>query len=62
MERPETLLSGEVKLRVLRSTRSYDVEDTDEYYCEYDSTWEDPPNKETSGQKSQHVRTQAPGP
>ncbi|XP_036806504.1 opioid growth factor receptor-like protein 1 isoform X4 [Oncorhynchus mykiss] len=54
VERPETLLSGEVKLRVLRSTRSYDVEDTDEYYCEYDSTWEDPPNKETSGQKSQH--------
>ncbi|XP_029539534.2 uncharacterized protein LOC115143353 [Oncorhynchus nerka] len=52
---PETLLSGEVKLRVVRSAR-YDVEDTDEYYCEYDSTWEDPPNKETSRQKSQHER------
>ncbi|XP_064822675.1 opioid growth factor receptor-like protein 1 isoform X2 [Oncorhynchus masou masou] len=54
VERPETLLSGEVKLRVVRSARSYDVEDTDEYYCEYDSTWEDPPNRETSRQKSQH--------
>uniref|UniRef100_A0AAZ3RCS9 Opioid growth factor receptor (OGFr) conserved domain-containing protein n=1 Tax=Oncorhynchus tshawytscha TaxID=74940 RepID=A0AAZ3RCS9_ONCTS len=54
VERPETLLSGEVKLRVVRSARSYDVEDTDEYFCEYDSTWENPPNKETSRQKSQH--------
>ncbi|XP_031657367.1 opioid growth factor receptor isoform X2 [Oncorhynchus kisutch] len=54
VESPETLLSGAVKLRVVKSARSYDVEDTDEYYCEYDSTWEDPPNKETSRQKSQH--------
>ncbi|XP_071227451.1 opioid growth factor receptor-like isoform X2 [Salvelinus alpinus] len=51
---PESLPSGAVELRVHRSARSYDVEDTDEYYCEYDSTWEDPPNKETSRQKSQH--------
>ncbi|XP_055773248.1 opioid growth factor receptor-like isoform X2 [Salvelinus fontinalis] len=51
---PESFPSGAVELRVLRSARSYDVEDTDEYYCEYDSTWEDPPNKETSRQKSQH--------
>ncbi|XP_013988814.2 opioid growth factor receptor [Salmo salar] len=54
VESPETILSGEVELRVLRSARSYDVEDTDEYYCEYDSTWEDAPNKGTSRQKSQH--------
>ncbi|XP_045078885.1 opioid growth factor receptor-like protein 1 isoform X2 [Coregonus clupeaformis] len=41
---PESLPSGKVKRP-----------ESDEYYCEYDSTWEDPPSKETSRQRPQHV-------
>ncbi|XP_038871708.1 opioid growth factor receptor-like protein 1 isoform X1 [Salvelinus namaycush] len=48
---PESIPSGEVEVPVLRS---FDIEDTDEYSCMYDSTWEDHPNEETSERRTKH--------
>ncbi|CAB1314779.1 unnamed protein product [Coregonus sp. 'balchen'] len=53
VESPESILSVKVEVPVLRS---FDVEDTDEYYCMYDSTWEDHPNEETSERRTQHSK------
>ncbi|XP_029550372.1 opioid growth factor receptor-like protein 1 isoform X2 [Salmo trutta] len=48
---PESIPSGKVEVPVLRS---FDIEDTDEYYCMYDSTWEDHPSEETSERRTKH--------
>lgn len=56
---PESIPSGKVEVPVLRS---FDIEDTDEYYCMYDSTWEDHPSEETSERRTKHVRMQYAGP
>uniref|UniRef100_A0A4W5P8P7 Opioid growth factor receptor (OGFr) conserved domain-containing protein n=1 Tax=Hucho hucho TaxID=62062 RepID=A0A4W5P8P7_9TELE len=53
VEPSESILNVKVEVPVLRS---FDVKDTDEYYCQYDSTWEDHPSEETSERRTQHER------
>ncbi|XP_036839309.1 opioid growth factor receptor-like isoform X2 [Oncorhynchus mykiss] len=48
---PESFPSGKVEVPVLRS---FYIEDTDEYSCMYDSTWEDHPSEETSERRTKH--------